>query len=86
MAQAFVTEHLGRQRKKERKREREKDRKLVITMASYALQCHLEWCTQSRLGQKTRESLKRSAHTLCSHNELENVMNHLTEVALDSFV
>ena len=31
---------------------REKDRKLVITMASYALQRHLGWRTQSRLGQK----------------------------------
>ena len=37
---------------KEREREREKDRKLVITMASYALQRHLECRTQSRLGQK----------------------------------
>ena len=29
-----------------------KDRKLVITMASYALQRHLGWRTQSRLGRK----------------------------------
>ena len=33
------------------KTEREKDRKLVITMASYALQRHLRWRTLSRLGQ-----------------------------------
>ena len=38
------------ERKKEREREKEKDRKLVITMASYALQHHLQWRTQSRLG------------------------------------
>ena len=36
------------------KREK-KDRKLVITMASYALQRHLGWHTQSRLGQKIRD-------------------------------
>ena len=37
----------------ERKREKEKkDRTMVITMASYALQRHLGWRTQSRLGQK----------------------------------
>ena len=34
--------------KKERKRKKE-DRKYVITMASYALQRHLGWRTQSRL-------------------------------------
>ena len=38
------------ERKKERKKE---DRKLVITMASYALQRHLGWRTQSCLGQNT---------------------------------
>ena len=37
--------------KKERKKIK-KDRKLVIAMASYALQRHLGWRTQSRLGQK----------------------------------
>ena len=31
------------------KTEREKK---IITMASYVLQCHLGWLTQSRLGQK----------------------------------
>ena len=40
-------------------RERERDRKLVITMASYALQRHLGWRTQSRLGQKKVQELKR---------------------------
>ena len=35
-----------------KKREREIERKLVITMASYALQRHLGWRTQSHLGQK----------------------------------
>ena len=38
------------QKQKTEKRKKE-DRKLVITMASYALQRHLGWCTQSRLGQ-----------------------------------
>ena len=33
---------------------RERDRKLVITMASYPLQRHLGWLTQSRLGQKQK--------------------------------
>ena len=38
--------------KKERKKERgERDRTMVITMASYALQRHLVWRTQSHLGQ-----------------------------------
>ena len=32
-------------------KKRKKDRKYVITMASYALQRHLGWQTQSRLGQ-----------------------------------
>ena len=38
--------------KRERERKKE-DRKLVIIMASYALQRHLGWCTQSRLGQNS---------------------------------
>ena len=48
---------MGQKQKTEKKREKieeeKKDRKLVITMASYALQRHLGWRTQSRLGQKT---------------------------------
>ena len=39
-------------------RERERDRKLVITMASYALQRHLGLRTQSRLGQKKERRAK----------------------------
>ena len=35
----------------EREKDREKERKLVITMASYALQRDLGWRTQSRLDQ-----------------------------------
>ena len=43
---------VGRKQKTEKKKEREKEeRKWAITMASYALQCHLGWRTQSRLGQ-----------------------------------
>ena len=43
---------VGQKQKTEKeKRERERERKLVITMASYALQHHLVWRTQSRLGQ-----------------------------------
>ena len=40
---------VGQKQKTEKKRK--KDRKLVITMTSYALQSHLGWRTQSRLGQ-----------------------------------
>ena len=43
---------VGPKQKTENKRERERDRKWVITMASYALQRHLGWRTQSRLGEK----------------------------------
>ena len=39
------------QKQKTEKEKKEKDRKYVITMASYALQRHLVWRTQSRLGQ-----------------------------------
>ena len=38
---------------REKKRKIKEDRKLVITMASYALQRHLGWRTQSRPGQKS---------------------------------
>ena len=38
--------------KSRRRREKKKGRKLVITMASYALQRHLGWRTQSRLANK----------------------------------
>ena len=49
---------MGQKQKMEREKERkEEDRKLVITMASFALQRHLEWRTQRRLGQK-EERLK----------------------------
>ena len=41
---------MGQKQKTERE-ERKRDRKLVITMASYVLQHHLGWHTQSRLGQ-----------------------------------
>ena len=45
---------VGQKQKTEKKeKRRERDRKLVITMASYALQRHLGWRTQSRLGQKS---------------------------------
>ena len=37
--------------KKKKKREKRRDRTMVITMASYALQHHLGWHTQSCLGQ-----------------------------------
>ena len=43
---------MGQKQKTEKKKKKEEDRKLVITMASYALQRHLGWRTQSRLGQK----------------------------------
>ena len=43
----------GSKAKTKKERDREKDRKLVITMASYALQRHLGWRIQSRLGQKS---------------------------------
>ena len=46
------------QKEKTENRERERDRKLVITMASYALQRHLGWRTQSRLGQKKERRAK----------------------------
>ena len=42
----------GSKAKDGERREKEEERKLVITMASYALQRHLVWRTQSRLGQK----------------------------------
>ena len=42
-----------RQREKEKKRE---ERKWVITMASYALQRHLVWRTESRIGQNKEET------------------------------
>ena len=45
---------LQKTEKKERKRKKE-DRKLVITMASYTLQRHFGWRTQSRLGQENHE-------------------------------
>ena len=44
---------VGQKQKMEREREKKRDRKLVITMTSYALQRHLGWRTQSRLGQQT---------------------------------
>ena len=45
---------VGQKQKTEKYREEEKkrDQKLVIKMASYALQRHLGWHTQSRLGQE----------------------------------
>ena len=44
---------VGQKQKTERERtkKRKNERKLVITMASYAMQRHLGWRTQSRLGQ-----------------------------------
>ena len=46
----------GSKAKDGEKREKEVlERKLVITMASYALQRHLVWRTQSRLGQFCKE-------------------------------
>ena len=36
---------------KSKRRREKRDWTMVITMASYALQHHLGWCTQSRLGQ-----------------------------------
>ena len=44
---------VGQKQKTEKKRK--KDRKHVIAMASYALQRHLGWRTQSRLGQKIKK-------------------------------
>ena len=40
---------VGQKQKTEREKEEEKKReeRKVITMASYALQCHLVWCTQA---------------------------------------
>ena len=38
---------VGQKQRTEKERKRQKDKKLVITMASYALQCHLGWVTQS---------------------------------------
>ena len=44
--------------------EKKKDRKFVITMASYALQRYLVWCTKSRLGrQKTVNKWPRKYST-----------------------
>ena len=46
---------VGQNQKTEKKRE--KDRTYVITMASYALQRHLGWRTQSRLGKNKFSAL-----------------------------
>ena len=46
-----VSPEVGHKQKTERKRKKKRERKLVITMARYALQRHLGWRTQSRLGQ-----------------------------------
>ena len=40
------------------KRKKEEERTMTKTMASYALQRHLWWRTQSRLGQKEKEREK----------------------------
>ena len=53
---------------KERKKE---ERMLIITMASYTLQRHLMWRTQSRLGQFI-QSNRRGAHTLLRAHENNN--------------
>ena len=46
-----ISPKVGQKQKTEKREEGKKDRKLVITMASYALQRHLGWHTQSRMGQ-----------------------------------
>ena len=47
---------MGQKQKTEKRERKKEDRKLVITMASYALQ-RLGWRTQSRLGQLETNSL-----------------------------
>ena len=47
-----------KQKTEKKKKERKSDRKLVITIASYALQRHLGWRTQIRLGQQWPASLR----------------------------
>ena len=46
-------------KRREREKERKRDRKLVITLASYALQRQPSWRTQSRLGQKKERRRER---------------------------
>ena len=58
-----------KERKKRERKKREKDRKLVITMASYALQCHLGLRTQTHLGQYIVDVTRVS---ICYRNELFN--------------
>ena len=41
---------VGKKQKTEKKEKKKEEQTLVITMASYALQRHLGWRTQSRLG------------------------------------
>ena len=65
---------VGRKQKTEREKEKKKkkNRTMVITMASYALQHHLEWRTQSCLGQKiphnapfnNREMIPKTVNTI----------------------
>ena len=45
------------QKQKMENREEKKVQKLVITIASYALQRHLGWPMQSRLGQNTKNQI-----------------------------
>ena len=62
------------QKQKTEKRERKKeDQELVITMASYALQRHLGWRTQSRLGQNNAIQEPKKLKNLSSSSLTRNV-------------
>ena len=54
--------------KKAKEREREKERKLVITMASYALQSHLGWCMQAAWGNNIGQLCIVNASSGGAHN------------------
>ena len=57
---------------KDGERKKEEDRKLVITMASYTLQRHLGWLTQSRLGQfYPRHCVPVTSFAVSDVNQLE---------------
>ena len=63
---------VGQKQKTEKKKE--KDRKYVIIMASYALQRHLGWRTQSRMGQHLKLILLLMCfETFCQKGQNQSV-------------
>ena len=74
---------------KTRKREEKQNKKrtMVIKMASYALQRHLGWCTQSRLGQQLFSLINITVPVVAIINDkclhitiLYSVLNMCTDV------